>query len=59
LNQIQARDKIKESIINENGFNYYIVKDMGKFDECFIREQFNLFIHQLKFKKCLQNIDAT
>ena len=56
LNQVQARDKLKQNIINDNGFEYYIVKDMGRFDEAFINEQFNLFIHKLKFKNCLKNI---
>jgi hypothetical protein len=56
LNQIQSRDKIKQNIINENGFEYYIVKDLKSFNEDFVKEEFNLFIHQLKFKKCLQNI---
>lgn len=56
LNQVQARDKLKQNIINDNGFEYYIVKDMGRFDELFINEQFNLFIHKLKFKNCLMDI---
>jgi hypothetical protein len=47
LNQIQARDKIKQNIITENGYNYYIVKDLGSFNEDFIKEQFNLFINQI------------
>ena len=44
LNQIQARDKIKRSIILDNGYTYYTVKDLGKFDKKFVENQFNMFI---------------
>jgi hypothetical protein len=56
LAQVQARDKIKESVIKNNGYTYHIVKDMGKFNKQFVDGQFWLFIHKQKFKECLQDI---
>lgn len=56
LKQVQARDTLKQSIIIDNGFKYYIVKDMGKFDNDFVKTQFNLFLHKLSFKSCLTKI---
>lgn len=59
LKQVQARDTLKQSIITDNGFKYYIVKDMGKFDNDFVKTQFNLFLHKLSFKSCLENLRMT
>ena len=44
LKQVQSRDLIKKSIISENGYIQYIIKDMGKFNEEFVYEQFHQFI---------------
>ena len=44
LKQVQARDKIKKKVIHENGYAQYIVKDMGKFNELFVYEEFHHFI---------------
>ncbi len=46
LKQVQSRDLIKKSIIYDNGYIQYIVKDMGKFDELFVYQQFHQFIFQ-------------
>lgn len=46
LKQVQSRDLIKKSIIHDNGYIQYIVKDMGKFDELFVYQQFHQFIFQ-------------
>lgn len=46
LKQVQSRDLIKKSIIHNNGYIQYIVKDMGKFDELFVYQQFHQFIFQ-------------
>ena len=59
LNQVQTRDTIKKSIILENGYNYHIVKDMGKFNPKFVQDQFNFFIHTLNFRKSLDLIVVT
>lgn len=58
LDQIQARDKIKRSIILDNGYTYYSVKDLGKFNKLFVEEQFNLFIHKLHFKNVLDHLKS-
>lgn len=44
LKQVQSRDSIKESIIFDIGYVQYIIKDMGKFNEMFVYEQFHTFI---------------
>lgn len=56
LKQVQARDRIKEKVIINNGYTYYIVKDMGGFNEKFISREFFLFLHKLSFKICLDEI---
>ena len=53
---MKIKDKLKEKIIINNGFNFYIVKDMGKANKKFVQEQFNLFIHKLNFKETLNNV---
>lgn len=48
LSQVQARDKIKFSIIEKCGWTNYIIKDMGNFNDKFVKEQFEklkLFIN--------------
>lgn len=44
LKQVQARDSIKESVIFNNGYAQYIIKDMGRFNELFVYQQFHMFI---------------
>lgn len=44
LKQVQSRDLIKKSIISDNGYIQYIIKDTGKFNEEFVYEQFHQFI---------------
>lgn len=44
LKQVQSRDRIKSKIIFNNGYSTYIVKDLGKFDQMFVYEQFHMFI---------------
>ena len=53
LDQIRARDKIKRSVILDNGYTYYTIKDLGGFNKIFVENEFNLFIHKLHFKKVL------
>ena len=56
LNQIQSRDRIKRNIILDNGYKYYTVKDLGKFNKKFVINEFNLFIHKLNFNITLQKL---
>jgi hypothetical protein len=56
LKQIQSRDKIKRTIIIENGYKFYTINDLDKFNKNFVEDQFNLFIHRLNFKETLNNI---
>jgi hypothetical protein len=56
LDQIRTRDKIKRSVILDNGYTYYTIKDLGSFNTNFVENQFNLFIHKLYFKKVLDLI---
>ena len=56
LNQIQARDKIKRSIILDNGYTYYTIKDLGRFNKNFVENEFNLFIHKLHFTNTLNSL---
>ncbi len=51
-----AKDTLKEKIIIENGYTYYIVKDLGKFNKSFVENQFHLFIHKVNFEKTLNLI---
>lgn len=47
LEQVQSRDVLKRKIIEDNGYNYYTVVDMGKFNKEFVWNEFIKFIHQL------------
>lgn len=53
LERMIAKDRLKEKIIIDNGYTYYIIKDLGGFNKIFVENQFNLFIHKLHFKKVL------
>ena len=57
LERMISKDRLKEKIIIANGYTYYIVKDMGKFNKEFVQEQFNLFIHKLHFKNVLCDLN--
>lgn len=56
LLQIQTRDKIKRSVILHNGYTYYTIRDLGKFNKEFVIYEFNLFIHKLTFNKVLREL---
>ena len=45
LKQIQNRDNIKCHEIENFGYKYYIIKDMGKYNPKFVQEEFNKFIN--------------
>ena len=44
LKQTQNRDKMKIKAIREYGFLQYVVKDLGSFDEKFVKEEFDKFL---------------
>lgn len=48
LKQIQNRDKIKLHEIENFGYNSYIIKDVGKHNNNFVKEKFEEFIIFLK-----------
>lgn len=56
LERMIAKDRLKEKIIVDNGYTYYTVKDLGRFNKNFAENEFNLFIHKLHFKKVISNI---
>ena len=47
LKQVQARDKIKWDVIIRNGYTPYEIKDMGKHDPKFVRQEFEAFLFSL------------
>lgn len=47
-NRVINRDKIKLKEIEKLGYIPYIIKDMGKYDNNFVKEKFNEFIKYLK-----------
>lgn len=46
VKQVQNRDKIKVNEIKKLGYIPYIIKDMGKYNPDFVKEQFNKFLSQ-------------
>jgi len=43
LIQVQARDRIKTSIIEKYGYIPYVIKDMGKYNKAFVEQEFEIF----------------
>lgn len=52
----KARDILKRKIILNNDASYYTIIDKGKFNPIFVQEQFNLFKHNINFKKVLEQL---
>lgn len=52
----KARDKIKRKVILNNNCKYYTIIDYGKYNKNFVQEQFDLFIHKLKYKPVIDDI---
>ena len=50
LKQVQNRDKLKLKIIQQCGYKPYIVKDLGRYNEKFVKEEFNKFLKSLEHK---------
>jgi len=44
LEQVQSRDKIKQDKIKLFGYDCYIIKDMGKYNEKFVKQEFEKFM---------------
>jgi len=53
LERMIAKDKLKQKIIINNGYTYYIIKDLNSYNKNFVIEQFYLFIHKLSYKLVL------
>jgi len=51
LNRVLNRDKIKIKEIENSGYIPYIIKDIGKFNDNFVKEKFNEFIDFLNNDK--------
>lgn len=51
VEQIQARDKVKEAVIHKCGYDIYIVKDMGNENPTFVQKQFLCFVQKFFPKK--------
>lgn len=51
-----AKDILKQKIIIQNGYTYYIVKDLKSYNKKFVIEQFNLFIHKLSYNLVLYQL---
>jgi len=56
LERMIAKDNIKQKIIIQNGYSYYIVKDLKSYNKNFVIEQFNLFIHKLNYNLVLHQL---
>lgn len=48
VEQVQNRDKIKLEEITKKGYQYYIIKDMGKFNKKFVENKFSEMLVFLK-----------
>jgi hypothetical protein len=44
LLQVQTRDRIKLDVIDKHGYQSYVVKDMGRHNPDFVREEFKKFV---------------
>ncbi len=44
LEQVQSRDRIKEKIITNHGYQYYVIKDMGSKSKKFVEAEFEKFM---------------
>lgn len=51
LKQVENRDKIKQEEITKTGYNFYIIKDMGKHSEKFVEKKFQEMLVFLKLNK--------
>lgn len=45
IEQVQCRDKIKIQEIKNTGYLHYTIKDMGKYNPDFVKEEFNKFLN--------------
>ncbi len=47
VKQVQSRDEIKISIIEDNGYIPYVIKDLGKENAEFVQSEFKIFLQWL------------
>lgn len=50
LEQVQSRDKIKMNVIERNGYEVYVIKDMGRENKKFVEAEFEKFKEHLRKK---------
>lgn len=48
VEQVQCRDQIKLQLIRNSGYVPYVIKDLGKADEQFVRREFDKLIEYIK-----------
>lgn len=53
IKQIQSRDRIKEAVIIKNGYEPYIITDMGKYNKGFVEEQFEFLKFYLEYRMAI------
>ena len=59
LLQIECKTCKKYNQNFDDGSTYYTIKDLGKADVKFVKEQFDLFIHKLHFKESINKLNTT
>jgi hypothetical protein len=47
LKQVQARDNIKWKLIEKHGYTPFVIKDMGKHNPKFVKQEFECFLFSL------------
>ncbi len=50
LKQVQSRDSIKLQKIKEHGYESYVIKDMGKYNPDFVKQEFEKFLEYISSK---------
>jgi hypothetical protein len=51
-----VRDTIKKKIIIDNGYKYYVVKDLGKFNKEFVKQEFSKFLHNFEWVNVMNKL---
>lgn len=58
LSQIQNRDNIKIKEIQDCGYTPYIIKDMGKYNPDFVKQQFEILLEYLNTAGCKKMVSC-
>lgn len=54
LKQVQSRDRIKDKIIKKYGYLHYVIKDMGRRNKKFVKEEFKKFCQYLWYREHIE-----